>query len=287
MACLDRPFVGSEAIAMGLVGKHQLRAGFQAVYPDVYVPKNAVLTLSQHARAGWLWSHRQGVIAGLTASGLHGAKWIDTASPVELIWPNARAPRGLRTYDMRLRSDEFGELDGMRVTTPERTAFDIGRRGGLVEAVARLDALSNATGVKAEDVLEIADRYRGARGLRQLRIALDLFDAGAASPKETWLRLLLIRAGYPRPQTQIPVVTADGARYYLDMGWPDIKVAVEYDGDQHRSDRGQYVKDIRRLDAVQELGWTMVRVISEHRPAEILSRVQRAWTRMRGDREIS
>jgi len=76
--------------------------------------------------------HRQGVIAGLTASALHGAKWVDVTEPVEVIWPNARPASGLRTYDMRLRSDEFGELDGMRVTTPARTAFDVGRRGRYI-----------------------------------------------------------------------------------------------------------------------------------------------------------
>ena len=55
--------------------------------------------------------------------------------------------------------------------------------------------------------------------------------AGAQSPKETWLRLVLIQAGLPRPQTQIPVYDEFGEVIaYLDMGWEDVKVAVEYDG---------------------------------------------------------
>ena len=92
----------------------------------------------------------------------------------------------------------------MLVTTPERTAFDIGRRGPVGRAVARLDALARATDFKVSDVEELAGKHRHARGLRQLETVLDLVDAGAQSPKETWLRLMLIRAGYPRPQTQIP-----------------------------------------------------------------------------------
>jgi hypothetical protein len=139
-----------------------------------------------------LWSHREGVIAGLTASALHGAKWVDAQLPIELVWSNARRPRGLRTYDMRLASDEFADLGGMRTTTPARTAFDIGRRGRLDDAVARLDALGNATRLAADDVVAVALRHRGARGMRQLEEALKLYDPGAASPKETWLRLLLI-----------------------------------------------------------------------------------------------
>ena len=60
------------------------------------------LTLRQRTIAAWLWSHRQGVIAGLTAAAWHGSKWVDEHLPIELIWSNARPPRGLRTYDMTL-----------------------------------------------------------------------------------------------------------------------------------------------------------------------------------------
>ena len=283
------PLVGSEALASGLVKKHELRAHFRTVYPDVYVPTNAVLTMAQRAKAAWLYSHREGVIAGLTASALHGAKWVDDDLPIELIWSNARRPRGLRTYDMRLHSTELVDLGDLRATTVERTAFDVARRGRLDDAIARLDALGNATGVNADDVLAVADRHRGARGLRQLRAALDLYDPGAASPKETWLRLLLIRAGYPRPQTQIPVLSADGRRqYYLDMGWEDLMLAVEYDGEQHRVDPIQFAYDIQRSEDLDELGWTRVRVVKENCPADILRRTERAWhSKLRADREIS
>lgn len=226
----DQPFVGSEAIAHGLLKKHQLRANFRAVFPDVYVAKDTELTLRERARAGWLWSHRQGVLAGLTASALHGAEWVDDRLPVELVWSNARPPRELRTHSWMLCPAERCLVGSLPVTTIERTAFDIGRRRRLDDAVARLDALGNATGFKADDVLAVAERHRGACGLRQLVAALDLYDAGAQSPKETWLRLLLIRAGYPRPQTQIPVISPDGRREYsIDMGWENIKVGVEYE----------------------------------------------------------
>jgi very-short-patch-repair endonuclease len=286
---LDKPFVGSEAVASGAIRKHELRSQFSAVFPDVYVPKNAVLTLEQRTIAGWLWSHRDGVLAGLTASAWHGAKWVDASSPIELISPNGRRPRGLRTYNMLLRSDESIRLRGLRVTTRERTAFDIGRRGRLDDAIARLDALGNATGFKAEDVLAIADRHRGARGLPQLRAALELYDPGAESPKETWLRLLVIRAGYPRPRTQIPVLSPDGRRWYrLDMGWEDIKLALEYDGDHHRSDPLVFAKDIQRSEDLDELGWTRMRVVKENRSADVLRRLDRIWrSKLLTDRDIS
>jgi very-short-patch-repair endonuclease len=61
------------------------------------------------------------------------------------------------------------------------------------------------------------------------------------------------------------------------MGWEDIRVAVEYDGDHHRSNRAQYVKDIRRLEMLeQRYGWIVVRVIAEDRPDDIIRRVDQA-----------
>ena len=138
MFMLDGPFVGSEAIERGLVRKHELRSLYRNVFPDVYVPRDARLTLPQRARAGWLWSHRQGILAGLTASALHGAKWVDDQAPIELIWPNARPAPGIRASDMRLPAEESSALDGMRITTPARTAFDIARRRPLNAAVANL-----------------------------------------------------------------------------------------------------------------------------------------------------
>jgi very-short-patch-repair endonuclease len=146
--------------------------------------------------------------------------------------------------------------------------------------VAGIDALARATEIKAADVELLARRYAGRRGIARARQAVDLFDPGAQSPKESWLRLVLIRAGLPRPQTQIPVLNEfDDAIGYLDMGWEDVKVAVEYDGEQHRRDRRQYTWDVRRLEMLERLGWIVIRVVAGDRPAEIVGRVRSALAR--------
>ncbi|MEE6137413.1 DUF559 domain-containing protein [Mycobacterium sp. 050128] len=273
------PFVGSEAVKAGTLRKHQLRSRFRAVFPDVYVRRDQQLTLRDRAVAAWLWSHRRGVLGGLTAAAWHGCKWVDEHLPIELIWSNARPPRGVRTYDMRLREEEVRVVAGIPVTTPERTAFDIGRRTATGMSIAYLDALMRATGTQVNEVLQIADQHRGARDLRRLQPVLELVDPGSQSPKETWLRLLLIRAGLPRPATQIPVLVAakSGTQvYYLDMGWEEVMVAVEYDGEQHRLDRWQYTKDIRRSEALERLGWIVIRVTASDRPTDIIGRVRDA-----------
>lgn len=271
-----QPFVGSEALAGGLVNRHQLRTRFQAVLPDVYLPRGREPSLQDRIAAAWLWSHGQAVIAGLSAAFLHGAKWIAEDGPVELFYANSRPPPGVLTRRALLRHEEVQVVDGRRVTTAARTAFDLARRGGLTGAVARLDALARATNVDVDDVLAVAAYHPGARGLRQLEAALDLVDRGAQSPQETYLRLALIRAGLPRPKTQVPV-SADGVVVaYLDMGWPELMVGVEYDGDHHRADRRQYVRDIRRSELLEQLGWLVIRVVAEDHRSDILRRVRRA-----------
>ena len=171
-------------------------------------------------------------------------------------------------------------INDLTVTTPTRTAFDLGRRDGIFRALARVDALMRATGVKEQDVAQLASRHGHARGLRQLEQVLSLADPGAQSPKESWLRLVLIRGGLPRPQTQIPVVDEEGFPVaYLDLGWPEVMVAVEYDGDHHRTDRNQYVKDIRRREFLERMGWIIITIVAEDRAIDIVRRVRDALNR--------
>jgi very-short-patch-repair endonuclease len=213
-------------------------------------------------------------VAGFSAAALHGAKWISAARPGEIIHGNRHPPSRLRTWADSIAEDEIEEIHGIRVTTPARTALDIACRYPVDEAVAAIDSLARATGLKPPDVELLAQRYAGRRGINRARTTLDLIDSGAESPRETWLRLVLTRAGMPRPQTQIAVHDKFGQLIAcLDMGWQDIMVAVEYEGDHHRTDRRQFNKDIRRTEILAGLGWIVVRVTSEDCEADIIRRV--------------
>jgi hypothetical protein len=274
---MDRIFLGSEAISRGAITRGQLRSRFRAIYPNVYEAKAVKPSLHSNTAGAFLWSQRRGVITGRAAAALHGAQWVDESAPVELIWRNWNPPPGIICRDERFTCDEVVEIEKMAVATIQRTAFDIGRYLPRGAAVAHLDALARATGLTAEHVLPLTDQYQGARGVRRLKEALDLMDPGAESPKETWTRLVLIDGGFPRPTTQIRVLNDDGTSFYLDMGWEDIMVAVEYDGDHHRSDPDIYAKDIARLEKLQRKGWIVIRVIAGHSPAYVLYRTRQAW----------
>jgi very-short-patch-repair endonuclease len=273
-------FIGREAVDAGHLTPYQLRRDCAVVFPGVYVAGDAELTARVKAEAAYLWSRRRGIVAGRSAAAVHGSKWVDARAPAALLYDNRHRPNGLHTWADRIGDDEVVVVDGMRVTSPSRTALDLACRYPLDRAVPAIDALARATHVKVADIELLAARYGGRHGIRTARAALDVVDPGAESPRETWLRLLIVRAGCPRPQTQIPVYDEYGqlvAR--VDMGWEHLKIAVEYDGDHHWTDRRQMTRDIRRTEQLNELGWIVIRVTAGDTPGTILRRIELALAR--------
>ncbi|OBG28569.1 endonuclease domain-containing protein [Mycobacterium sp. 852002-51057_SCH5723018] len=271
-------FLVREALAAKAMPERAMRSLYEAVYPGVYVPASFELTARLRARAAWLWSRRHAVVAGNSAAALLDAKWVSPALDAELIHTNRRPPAGIAVHIETLLPGEVVDVDGMPVTSPARTAFDIGRwTSSRLQAVQRLDALANATDVKVADVEAVMAEHRGTRGLARLRGVLPLVDGGAESPQETRTRLVLIDAGLPAPQTQITVCDEYGdfvAR--VDMGYRDLRVGVEYDGPQHWTDPAQRDRDIDRHTALLDQGWTIVRVSSEllrYRQGTLIARV--------------
>lgn len=276
---MSLPFFGSVALSSGLLTRGQLRWNYIAVHPDVYIPKGSEPTLELRTHAAALWVPG-GIIAGRAAAALHGARWASAATPVELIGRARRPQAGVIVREERISADEYLPLGDLVVTTPERTALDLARHLPRVDAVAHLDALAAATRINPVAVLSLADRYPGARGVRRARAVLPLADPGAQSPRESWLRLLLIDAGFPRPVTQIPV-SAGPTTLFVDLGWDEPRIGLEYEGGHHQSDRRQFVRDIGRYDLFDDLGWLVIRVVKEHSRGYILRRVRDAFTRRR------
>ncbi|WP_445167184.1 endonuclease domain-containing protein [Mycolicibacterium sp. Dal123E01] len=282
MQTIPWPFIAEEMLGAKTLTFRELRRFHAAVYPGVWTPRDVDLAAVDRARAAWLWSRRGGVLAGLSASAVLGAKWIESDAPAELVYNNRRPPALITVHTDRLLAGETQELLGLPITTPARTAFDLGRRLPLPAAVQRIDALIQATDVKVEEIDAIVARHRGVRGLKQLRKVLELVDGGSESPYETLTRIMLVRHGFPRPETQVRVCDECGfviAR--LDMGWPQWRVGVDFDGAHHWTDPQQRTKDVERYARLPELGWTDIRVTSSmlhNNPQVLLDRVDRALT---------
>ena len=278
-------FLGREALGDGLP-RHDLRQWYRPMFRGVYIPKGAVPTLADRTLGAWLTSGRTGIVGGAAASALHGAKWVDAGEPIEMLADTRRRQSGLIVRADRIAAEEVAEVDGIGVTTPARTAFDLGRYQNRHLAIARLDALMRVAAFSIDEVMALMQRYGPVRGVQQLRELLPLVDAGAESPPESRWRLIFIDNGFPIPDTQLPISDASGSVFAsVDMGWRDLRLGVEYDGDQHQSDRPQYVKDHWRLPQIEQHDWGIIRIIAEDEKRDVLRRTYEMWLR-RGGPEI-
>lgn len=117
------------------------------------------------------------------------------------------------------------------------------------------------------------------RGKRTCALAASLLMPNVASPKESEIRLCLLRHGLPMPETNyvVPnVAFRSGAAMTLDLAWPDEHVAVEYDGDQHRTDKRQWRRDQEKRELLRSREWTVIIATADTIPDEA-SRAEFAW----------
>lgn len=276
-------FRGSGAVAAGLVTPKALRGPrFLRLYPDTYVRRGPdPPDLWLRSVAAYRYVEGRGVLSGHSAAVLLGADCGPEDAPAEVIVPEGgqRAHAGLLVHRRPLASNEVRPCRSVLVTTATQTAYDLGRRPGLVDAVVAIDALTNAGRCAPDEVLAIADRSPGARGNRQLRRAVALADRRAGSPMETRLRLILVLAGLPPPEVQFPVL--DNARrraVWLDLAYPEQRIAIEYEGADHgRPER--VLLDAGRYTRLVDRGWRIYRFTKYQvyfEPEEIVATVRRA-----------
>jgi very-short-patch-repair endonuclease len=217
------------------------------------------------------------VLAGFSASTMHGARWVGAELPAYIIDTNRRPVRGIVTWGDAIDEGELCLIAGMCVTTAVRTAIDLACKFPEDVAVPAIDALARATKLKVADIESAAERHGGRKGIKQARATIALVDPGAESPRETWLRLLVVRAGYPRPKTQHPIYNEFGVLIgEVDMAWPDVRIALEYEGRDHL-DPDQLRKDILRVEEMTRAGWIIIRVTCRDGEGGILKRLATAW----------
>ena len=299
---LDRPFSSGQAVDLGvsrrvlssLVDEGLVRRVVHGVYAAAQAPDDLVA----RAQALTLVVPPSVVVVDRTAAWLHGVdllpRTVDSGGPaVQLAqvaaWPTRRKEtsgvrRGLLPTDVTV-------VHGVRVTTALRTALDLGRLLWRFDALAAIDGFLRI-GVPHEILVAEIGRFRGYRGVRQLRALAPLGDPRSESPGESGLRLHWIDAGLPRPSLQHGIVGDDGRVIFrLDCAEPVVRFAAEYDGRAfHGPDRAAH-DERRRRWITEERGWTievftaedlyqqgrdpLPRLISGHRRAR---RSLAAWT---------
>ncbi|GAB2928582.1 DUF559 domain-containing protein [Micromonospora polyrhachis] len=284
------PFRGSRAVGEGLLTRRMLTGPtWCRLLPDVYVHRDAFARADHRmwCDAVALLLPPGAAIGGLSAAYLWGVDLLPRDAPVSVVLPPARRMRTHPMLDLGrsvLPAGDLTRFAGLPVTTPVRTAFDLGRRTPRSQAVIALDALLHRRVVKREKLRAYLDEHAGWPGMPLLREVLALAEPLAESPMETRLRLLLVDAGLPRPIAQHEIRAPTGrfvAR--VDLAYPDSRIAIEYEGDHHR-ERAQFRRDVTRLNALRAAGWLVLRFTADdvlRKPARVVREVTTARTERR------
>ncbi len=259
------PFRGSWAVQRGLLTERVLRGPrYHRLFHDIYLLASAPADLAARSCGAFLLASGQCALSGYSAAELLGAGCAPADTNAELTVPGGdlREQPGLTIHRDLLAGDEIIDSGGVPITTALRTAWDLARWLPTVEAVVAMDALARVGRFAPTAVLRIQGRYPRARWCRRVPGVIDLADPRAESPMETRSRLVLVLRGLPRPELQYKVYDELGefvAR--LDMAYPLLKLAIEYDGRGHLT-AWQQETDARRLNRLDECGWSVRRFTS-------------------------
>jgi len=225
-----------------------------------------------HTTAGRIWGMR--MPSRITDDEVHVSA---------LVPHNAPRARGIVGHRLQERAVESTLIHGIPVTTPGETWRHLSTLLTLDELVVAGDALLARRRPLATppELVRALARHAGARGVRRLRAAHGWVRAGTDSAPETRLRLLLVRAGLPEPEVNPTVVLRRFGAAHPDLAYRDARVAIEYDGDHHRSDRRQFEHDILRLESFARDDWRVIRVVAAHlrHPDALVLRVRAALAR--------
>lgn len=264
------PFTTSAAVDLG-VSRTLLRrwcsgALVERVLHGVYLRGDIPLTTEMKLAAAALVVNENAVACDRTAAWIWGVDTfrfgeLDVVPPLETFV--LRGGTRTRRHESRggirdLAAQDWITWDGVKVTTPQRTALDLGCSLDRREALAAMDALARHHGFSAADLAKQLGRYFRRRGVVQLRELVPLVRPEAESPRETWTRLAMIDFGLPMPQLQYWVLVDGAPTYRLDLAYPHARIAVEYDGQEHHTGPEARARDEARRTWLRAHGWTVI-----------------------------
>lgn len=216
------------------------------------------------------------LVAFTTAARLHGLWLPAVADEIHLAAAQPeRVSRGMtRTHRPEFRAHRrvFDEADrtminGLRVTSLERTWIDLAPRLSLPDLVAAGDSALRA-GATLESLADVIRRSRRLRGVCRAREALPLLDRRSRSRPESHLRVAATAPNLPRFEVNEPVYRdAGGWLAEPDLSLADAKIALEYQGEEHAEIR-RMRKDITRAADMRDERW----LVLDYGPVQVFGR---------------
>jgi hypothetical protein len=267
----DTPFTSAGARALGVSRKRLAGAVedglVRRVLHGVYLRADQADDVESRAACAALVVAPGSVLRDRSAAWLHGVDVFthgehDVLPPLETCVARFRPPSDRRGVDGGTRDlapEDVMTIHGLRVTTPLRTALDLGCNLTRRDALAALDQFMRVHDLGREQLARGATRFFRRRGVVQLRRLIPLADPRAESPRESWTRLEIIDAGLPCPEPQYWIEIDGAPAYRLDLAYPRLRVAVEYDGEEfHDRTDEQKRHDAERRDWLEAHGWTVI-----------------------------
>ncbi|WP_341243000.1 DUF559 domain-containing protein [uncultured Nocardioides sp.] len=238
----------------------RVRRVLRGVYVDASVPDSIDLRI---AAAGLVMPPRM-VVCDRSAAWLHGVDhWepsaLDVPPDLELVARSGTRTRLAGTHGAlrTLTADDVMVLAGVAVTTPLRTAADLACLRGRLGAAAVLDQFARSHAVTPDELRRITARFAGRRGVTQLRELGPDVCGLLESPGESWVRRLMVDHQLPMPTPQVVVQLPEG-EFRLDLAYPRLRIAVEYDGEEHHSSPEDRERDRLRREALARAGWIVI-----------------------------
>jgi len=249
----------------GGVPRSRLRA-IDAAHPfhGVVAFDAATTTLADRARLALPVLPRGAAFSHRTAALLHrGALPLGQDVPLDIaVVAPARAPRRRGIRGHQVVSMEIVDVEGLPVVAPAEAWLQLARILERRDLVALGDSLLAARrrrgAVSLAELAAATEAHRHAYGIDRARAALPHLRAGVDSRPESLLRLLIVDAGLPEPAVSPPVEVLPGLVLHPDLGYPRERIAIEYEGDHHRSDAAQWRHDIERRELFTDAGWRNV-----------------------------
>jgi very-short-patch-repair endonuclease len=275
-------FRGSAAIAAGLVTPGRLRGRtYERLHPDIYRRRTAAApSFAELSFGAGLLVEGHGVVSGYSAAELLGAGCAPRHAPAEVtVTHRVRAQPRLRVHRDTLEPADIVEVDGLLVTSAQRTAYDLARWHTHDDGVVAVDMLANKGGFEPADLATFLTRYPGARGSVGVPAVLADADRRSGSPPESRLRLLLHQAGLPRLEAQWAVQDEETrTAVWLDLAYPDHMIGIEYEGEQHTEPEA-VLRDVGRYTRLVDKGWRIYRYTKyeiRDEPERIVGEIRRA-----------
>ena len=250
-------------VAARLVSQEWRRAGrgayvSAAVVADVRAVALArIIGVHHQLRAAHVFSH-------VSAAVLWGLPLWSVAAEVHVYQasrPGSRRDASVRRHVGALDAAMVSAVAGLPVTTLARTAVDCARSMTPLAGLVVMDGALRA-GIGRDELVRVSQLDPAGRGMARAREVIGLGDAGAESPQESAMRFVVLRAGLPRPDAQVPIETRLGT-FWGDVGWARWRTVLEYDGRLKYTSNEALVQEKRRHDALVEAGWRVLRVTKE------------------------